>query len=270
MTGVHNEFIVLFCAYMAGRSFSDHTIRRRTSSLSSFARFIAPMDLAQVEGAHVEEWIATLGAPRTRHAYRSDLSAFYTWATKRKVVACNPVADTDPIRVPKGLPRPVPIDAVPGIIEACDDPSLRLALALAAFAGLRRSEICNLTTDDFQLHGAPTLVVRGGKGSKDRVVPLHPMLVGAIQRRRFTQGKLFTWSPDVLGRRAADHMKRLGYDCSLHQLRHSYGTEMARVFDGNLVAVGRAMGHANPSTTIGYVGWSGGDVGGRMSGLYVA
>lgn len=254
----NTQLISLFCAYMAGRAFSIHTIRRRMSSLSSFSNFIAPMGLADVESDHVEGWVATLRAPRTKHAYRSDLSAFYAWATKRKVIAANPVVDTDPIRVPKGLPHPVPPTAVPGVIAAANDPTLRLALMLAAYAGLRRAEICALTTDDFQLVPAPMLVVRNGKGGKDRQVPLHPALAVALARRR-VQGEMVPWSPDALGRRARQHLHACGYDASIHALRHSFGTELARVLKGNVVAVGKAMGHEKADTSLQYIGWSGGD-----------
>lgn len=258
MAELHNELIELFCAYMAGRSFSPHTIKRRTSSLSSFARFIAPMRLEDVESDNVEEWTATLGAARTRHAYRSDLSAFYAWAVKRKVVAVNPVDGTDPIRVPKGLPHPVPPNAVPTIIAATDDPTLRLALMLAAYAGLRRAEICALTTDDYQLHPTPMLVVRNGKGGKDRQVPLHPALAAALGRRT-VQGRLVPWTPDKLGRVARAHIHACGYDYSLHACRHTFATELARVTKGNVIVISKALGHEKADTSMQYIGWSGGD-----------
>ena len=267
MAADNMQLIALFCTYMAGRAFSPHTIKRRTSSLSSFSRFIAPMSLVDVESDHVESWVTTLSAPRTRHAYRSDLSAFYAWAAKRKVVATNPVDDTDPIRVPKGLPHPVPPVAVPGIITAAEDPHLRLALMLAAFAGLRRAEICALTTDDYQLHPTPVLVVRNGKGGKDRQVPLHPALAAALARRH-TQGRLVPWSPDGLGRRARAHLHACGYDASIHALRHSFGTELARVLKGNVVAVGRAMGHEKADTSLQYIGWNGGEWGQMFGEMY--
>jgi len=51
-------------------------------------------------------------------------------------------------------------------------------------------------------------------------------------------------------------------------IRHAYGTELARVLDGNVVAVGRAMGHSSPQTTMGYIGWNGGDTVERMGHIY--
>lgn len=250
--------IEAFCAYMAQRSFSTFTIKRRTSSLSSFARYINPMSLTQVEGDHVMSWVGTLRSARTKHAYRSDLGAFYSWSTKRKVTKRNPVDDTDPIRVPKGLPRPAPIEAIPSIIRLANDDHLRLALAFAAYAGLRRSEIAHITTDDVQLHGQPMVMVRLGKGGKDRVIPMHPELHAMLSVRR-PSGLLVPISVDQLGRRASDHMRSLGYDCTIHQLRHSFGTELARVTNGNVTAVGLAMGHESANTTLNYIGWNGGD-----------
>ena len=250
--------IATFCEYMTQRSFSPFTIKRRTSSLSSFARYIAPMHLAQVEGDHVMSWVGTLRSARTKHAYRSDLGAFYSWATKRKVVRRNPVDDTDAIRVPKGLPRPAPIEAIPSIIAMATDDHLRLALAFAAYAGLRRSEIAHITTDDVQFGDHPMIAVRNGKGSKDRFVPMHPELVRMLSTRR-PSGLLVPISVDQLGRRSSDHMRALGYDCTLHQLRHAFGTELARVTRGNVIAVGRAMGHESANTTLNYVGWDGGN-----------
>jgi integrase len=263
------QLIGAFCAYMEMRGLSTHTIRRRRSSLGTFAKWVEPLSIEQADADHVESWLSTQSAPRTRHAYRSDLSAFYQWGVRRKVMPTNPVAETDSIRVPKAMPRPVPIGSVPSIIDAAPTERLRLALMLAAYAGLRRAEITSITGGDVQFFPVPLLMVRSGKGSKDRMVPLHPALRLELDRP-LPAGRLVPWSPDRLGKVAAEHMRRMGFDCTLHQLRSSFATELARVMDGNIVAVGKVLGHESPQTTMGYCGWGGGETASKLPGLYVA
>lgn len=268
MAHSNTEVLSLFTEWMKTRGMSPATIKRRRSSLSAFARWVAPLRITDADGDHVETWLSTFTNARTRHAYRSDLSAFYQWGVKRKVVRSNPVNDTDSIRVPKSLPRLVPIEAVPHIIAACDNGRLRMALMLAAYAGLRRSEICRLDAADIRLHPSrPTLTVRSGKGNKDRVVPLHPRLVRSLLARR-PQGRLIPWSPDTLGRLAAEHMRRMGYDCTIHQLRASYATELARVTHGDIVTVGKVLGHESPATTMIYVDYADEKIGEHVAEIY--
>jgi len=241
----------LFVKYQQARSFAQATIDRRSSSINTFARFIAPVPLEQANAADVDEWVGTLRAPRTKHAYRSDLAAFYGWALRRRLVAENPVAGTDAVRVPRSLPRPVPTIAVPHLIITARQP-LRTGLALAAYAGLRRIEIVRLTTDDVTFGDDARLVVRCGKGSKDRSVPIHPALAAELQDRRPQGSRWVPLTAQQLGRRAAEHMRRHGFDCTLHQLRHSFGTEAARAWNGNVQVVGNMMGHESANTTLGY------------------
>jgi len=248
--------VSLYLKHLESRSFSPSTIRRRQVSLLRFAKFIAPMPLELVDGDHIEEWMSTLHAARTRHAYRSDLSAFYAWTVKRKILAHNPVDDTDPIRVPRGLPRPLPLQAIRHVLSAARAPELRIALALAIFAGLRRAEICRLTTDDVHLHTTPPeLFVRRSKWGKDRRVPLHPELAEMLGHRR--QGRVVSYTPDALGRTAAAHIRACGYNYTLHSLRSTFATELSRATSGNLLLVAELLGHENLNTTRGYVGLAG-------------
>ncbi|HRE00982.1 MAG TPA: tyrosine-type recombinase/integrase, partial [Ilumatobacteraceae bacterium] len=56
---------------------------------------------------------------------------------------------------------------------------------LAALAGLRISEIANLNIADAMLHDKePRLFVRAGKGGKDRIIPLHPLIAEYMPARR--------------------------------------------------------------------------------------
>jgi integrase len=253
--------------YQALRGFSPATIRRRRQTLSSWARFLAPADPLSGTLDDVEQWLRRWPVARTRHHYRSDLSLFYAWAVKRGLAAANPLDMLDPIRVPKPAPKPVPPALVLLAISSAPTGWLQRALALAAFAGLRRSEIANLTTDHLRLHQIPPVLhVEAGKGGKDRVVPISPplrLLLDGLPR-----GPVVDRAASTIGIAAAEHMRGIGIDATLHCLRHSFGTELARAAHGNVVLVAAAMGHSRIETTMGYVGWSGGDAAGLVDGLY--
>lgn len=253
----NSELIDLFTANQEARSFSAFTIRRRRSSLTSLSRFCLPLTFGEIDAPLIGEWIATHSAPRTRHAYRSDACAFFAWAMRRKLVDNNPAAETDTIRVPKALPRPVPVDAVRHIIASAPDAGMRLGLALATFAGLRRSEVVNLMTGDVSLLSRPPmLTVRNGKWGKDRQVPLHPELARLLDVRQ-TQGFLVPMTADCFGRRAAEHIRRCGYDMTVHQLRSTFATELARITAGNVLLVSRLLGHESMNTSALYIGLAG-------------
>jgi integrase/recombinase XerC len=271
MWGRHSiDLVELFVEWMEVRGMSPATIKRRRSSLASFIRWCAPLELTLVEAEHVENWLRTLANKRTRSAYRSDLAAFYDWARRRKIIPDNPMLEVDTVRRPKSEPRPVPAEYVREIIGTCQNGRLRIALMLAAYAGLRRAEICALHSDDISLHPSrPRLVVRHGKGDKDRVVPLHPRLVKSFAERK-PKGRVVPWEPDTLGRLAAEHMRSLGHDYTLHQLRGSCATELARVTHGDVVRIARFLGHEDTNTTIRYIGFSDDSFADELPGLYSA
>ena len=261
------ELLTAFAAWQRQRGFSPATVRRRRISITSLARWIAPAHISAVTTIDVEEWLDTFSASRTRHAYRSDCAVFFRWAVRRHILAHDPTGDTDPIKVPRSLPRPVPPELVAHLIATAPEPWVGTAIGLAAYAGLRCSEVANITGADLSLHTRPpVLAVRNGKGGKDRLVPIHPQLVPLLDRR--TDGRLVDRHHDTIGHRVAAHLRACGVDASMHQLRHTFGTELARVTNGNLILTGRLMGHESPDTTKGYVGWSGGDASAAVVAMF--
>lgn len=247
-----------FSTYQRTRGFSENTIRRRELSVAMFARFIAPMPLAAATTELIDEWLGTFASPRTRHAYRSDVRVFYTWASKRNLVDGNPAEDVDRVKVPKSLPRPVPAEAVAPVIDAADG-WLRVALALAAYAGLRCAEACSLTMADIDRHRG-VLTVRNGKGGRDRTVPLHPALVVVLDELHPRPGqRLVPVRSKHVGAAASAHLRRLGLPHTIHNLRATFATSLARATNGNLVVVAEALGHESVQTTVGYVRLGGSD-----------
>lgn len=234
--------------------------------MRQFARWIAPLPLLEATGDLIDEWLGTYTSPATKRAYRCDLMAFYAWAAKRDMCA-NPVLRTDNIKVPRGLPRPVPASHL-GAILASATPDVRLMIALAAYAGLRRSEIAALDAADIDLTSeAPTLAVRAGKGMKDRVVPVHPDLV-AILRMSPKHGPIVGVTASTVGSKVAAHLRSLGIEATAHKLRATFGTELARATEGNVILIARMMGHENISTSMTYVGWSGGPGAAAIGAMY--
>lgn len=252
------QLIDRFSAHQRYRHLAANTIRRRRDCLHMFEQFIAPLTLEQARQSDVEEFLAARTAARTKHAYRSDLRVFYAWLADKGVIEASPAAKVPSIRVPKSLPRPLaPDDALAAL--SYGDRKVRRMVALAFFAGLRCHEIAQLQAEDVWLHvPAPVIVVRHGKGAKDRTVPLHPQLIELL-RDLPTSGPVFpsstrpTMHPYSVSRRIRTHLAELGIDGTAHQLRHSFGTELARVTNGNLVMVATFMGHESTNTTMGYV-----------------
>jgi len=195
------------------------------------------------------------------------LSAFYSWAVRRRQVRVNPVADTDRIRVPRGLPRPVNAELVRALIELAPDRETELAIALAAYAGLRRAEVAALTRDDIVLGVNPVLYVRGGKGGRDRVVPLHPELQALLER--LPAGLVCGHQAQAIGKKVATHMRSLGVEATMHQLRHTFATEAARV-SPDLLAVRELLGHASLATTERYTLLTGTRTAATVAGMYGA
>ena len=260
------DYSAAFRRYQQVRSLSRNTIRRRAVTLGQFTAWIAPLTLLEATGDLIDEWLGTFTCAATKRAYRSDLMAFFTWAAKRDLCP-NPVLRTDSVKVPKPLPRPVPAAYLEAVLASAP-PDVRVMIALAAYAGLRRAEIAALDAGDIDLTSdTPTLAVRAGKGNKDRIVPIHPDLA-AILRTRPRHGPIVGLSESTVGHKVAAHLRSLGIEATAHKLRHTFGTELARATEGNIILIATLMGHSDIATSMGYIGWAGGPGADAVAAMY--
>ena len=187
-------------------------------------------------------------APETRRAYRASLRSFYAWgqATGRRVDS--PAQLLPPVKVPRGMPRPVSEKVLSAAVAAADQ-RVRLMVQLAAVCGLRRGEVAQARRDDVveDLVGY-SLRVRG-KGGHVRHVPLPEGL--AVQLRGMPAGWLF---PSPRGGHLTPHhvgklvSALLPEGWTMHSLRHRCGT-VAYAGTRDLRAVQELLGHAKPETT---------------------
>ncbi len=231
----------------------------RRAARSVDLRLATPGDLIDWLAAH--DW-----QPETRKSARSALRSFYAWATESGHLAHNPAAKLPPVRVPPGVPHPTPTDILRralGEASARD----RLMLALAAFAGLRRTEIAELRWS----HVDHRVLSITGKGGRRRLIPVLPQLGELLGEEsalraagRVADGFRFAvdpFSPFVFPSHCGGHISpftvgkilsaALGPGWHGHTLRHRFATK-AYAVDRDLLVVQQLMGHSNPDVTARY------------------
>jgi integrase/recombinase XerD len=240
-----------YCKYQTLRGFSPRTIERRRWSLQHLTAFVAPIPVEQATGPLLEEFLLRWASPQSRYSVRSDVHQFFRWAIRRDLAAVDPTDKIEPPRLAVRAATQLRPDDLHRALLAADG-DLRLMIALGAYAGLRISEIAALRGRDI---GGGRLVVRGGKGGKDRIVPLAPVL-----RRLLADAPSGPLFPDIdgqgVGARIRRHFRRLGIEARPHDLRHSFVTEAAQRAGGNLVLVAQLAGHSSVVTTQRYMKWT--------------
>lgn len=248
-----------YCKHLRFRHFATATLERRRRTLAQFAEFIDPVGLLEATRHDVEEFLGTKRAARTKHAYRSDLRSFYRWCVDRGHLTTSPAAQVESIRVPKSLPRPFPVSEAFGALHVGTRHTRRM-VGLALLAGMRSAEIAGLMAEDVWLHASPPVViVREGKGRKDRTVPLHPMLVDMLAGLPSSgpvfpgRGGRLCVSPRSVAASIRRHITAAGLVGTPHQFRHTFGTELARASGGDMVLTASLMGHESMNTTMNYV-----------------
>lgn len=254
-----------YATYCRAAGMRPGTIRLRIMWLRRAAR---DFDLTAATTGDLLTWLSSAEwAPETRKSARNALRSFYGWADEFEILPKNPALKLPAVRVPSGVPRPAPTDRLQSALESASQRDA-LILSLAAFAGLRRSEIAMLRWDAVTWAGLRV----NGKGGRVRTVPLLPQLAGLLhaERERRERGAFGTgyrfavdpFSPYVFPGRVGEHMSpftigdvlssALGEGWTGHTLRHRFAT-LAYGVDRDLLTVQQLLGHSKPETTSRYV-----------------
>ena len=165
---------------------------------------------------------------------------------------------------PRKLPAVLSAEDVSDLLAVAPGPGLkyRAALSISYGAGLRASEVCNLTIGDIDSDRMLIHVVQG-KGRKDRKVMLSAGLLDLLREywlEARPEGWLFPGKPKInpisprqLNRAftSAKRMAGINKPATLHTLRHSFATHLLE--SGTDVRVIQVLlGHAKLTTTARY------------------
>lgn len=243
MTDDNAALIGRWLEWQAACGLRPDTLRTRREFLTVFTR---SHDLRTATRDDVTTFLARIkGGAWSRRGYLGALRSYYRWAVLAGEAATNPTDGVPLGRVPRGYPRPVPEHVLAAALAHADE-RVRLMLLLGAYAGLRRTEIATLHSDNV----SETHLTITGKGGVTRVIPVHPIL-----RPHLTfKGWAFP-GPDghLAPHRISELVGRaLGAPWTTHTLRHRAAS---RAYAGShdLRAVQEFLGHRSPTTTALYV-----------------
>jgi integrase/recombinase XerC len=273
------EIIDLYVLAMRRRNLAPTTIEVRDRFFRQFLRAMG-CGFAKVTREKIERWLDSgrkgpmLGA-RARRWRLSTLDVFYRWAVDEGLLQDNPAAKIAKPKLPQAMPRPMrDADLVLALEKAT--PEMRCWLLLGAYEGLRCCEIAGLDREDV-LEDVGQLRVTQGKGGKERMLPLHPDVLAALQALPMRPtGALFRrprcldrCPPYVVSQRISAYLVSIGLEhTGAHQLRHWFGVHTYRA-NADLLLVQKLLGHSSPGVTANYAAADPSHAAPTVAGLHV-
>lgn len=259
-----------FLAYLdIERGLSHNTIANYGLDLRGLEPLL-PSGLEKATRDELRRVFLDLGAggmnPSSLARKLSTLRHFYAYCRRKRVVEGNPLRGIPLPRRGLRLPKPLSSGDFEKLLSAAASnttPAGRCEYAILRMfdsCGLRVSELVTLTPEDLRLDEGH-IIIRGGKGDKDRFVPIDEAGAKALsdylricpalypnETRIFPFSRQWVWMLlKALCERAKITPKHP------HQLRHRFGSEMTK--SGlELREVADLMGHVSVDTTQQYVG----------------
>lgn len=271
--------------WMAVRNFSAVTIDRRLDLLNTFVRWSAdrgltrPVEVTKPILERYQRWLYAYRKPdgdplsfATQINYLAAVRCWFKWLARANHVAANPASELDLPKRPHTLPRNVltvsEVEAVMGVPNISGPLGVRDRAILETLysTGMRRMEVIGLRLPDID-RDRGTVMIRQGKGKKDRVVPIGGRAVAWVDRYTasardrlvigdgagdtlFLTSLGLPFTPDRLSDLVAGYIDRadVGKKGSCHTFRHTMATLLLEA-GADIRFIQVMLGHASVSTT---------------------
>jgi site-specific recombinase XerD len=254
------------------RDWSEHTRRNFASDLKRFRESFGRRRVERVKADEVQNYLEDLttsrGGPerpvsaQTFNRHFGTLSNLFSWLERLEEIDRSPMAKVERRKLGERLPRPMSRDQVRAFFGRIDELRDKALFSLLYGSGLRVSEALGINIEEMSLEEREFRVV--GKGDRERVGYLAEDTVKLLRRYlrgrgRPRQGPLFesrngtrlsysmAWR---LFRKFTDGLEGNGQPLTIHQLRHSFGSERAGEMDALILR--DLMGHRSLRTTLQY------------------
>jgi len=281
-------YLVSFLEWFASRGYSPQTLQLRNDGIRRFIRWVDERGIRtpqEVTRPILERYRRYLyhyrknnGDPlsfATQQQRLMPLRAFFKWLSRENHILSNPASELELPRVHRRLPSHIlsreQIEQVMALTLRTDEqgrPDVkglrdRAILETLYSSGIRRGELAGLKLYDVDLKNG-SLLIREGKGKKDRYVPLGARAAHWIRRYievrpelviEPDQGYLFLheFGEPFQKNRLSDLVKRyllaVGIEAgSCHLFRHAMATQMLEN-GADIRFIQAILGHAQLTTT---------------------
>jgi len=259
------------------RNLSAHTIRAYSIDLFDFVSWLKreQLDLAAVDHRAARRYLADLDRSRynrtTINRRLSAIRTFYSWLVETERLQHNPLDAISGPKKPRHLPSTIVEEDIGRLLNVSDlttPTGLRnqAIIELLYASGARISELMGLTVNSIDF---PQMLVRVlGKGSKQRLIPLHRLALRRLHEylslarpelaknskrpsdSLFLSNRGQAMSADSIRKMFKASLRQAGLDPSFspHDLRHSFATDLLEN-GADLRSVQELLGHENLSTT---------------------
>lgn len=256
------------------KKLSPDTIKAYRIDLKQFATFA---DDAMANKEVLSQYIKYLNqrfAPRSVKRKLASVRAFYNELSLSGTLEVNPF---DKLRIkihsPQQLPRTIPQQIVKSLLQSAYDAYspgkltvLRdiVVLELLFSTGLRVSELCSLTKEQFLLNDDGLRLLVNGKGSKERIIQIAtPELLRVVQiycaeyaEDIQTQGAILynrnrhPLTPQSVRRIINKYLQRIHVEAHItpHMFRHTFATSLLEA-GMDIRYIQSLLGHSSISTT---------------------
>ncbi len=255
-------------------SCSAATLRIYEANLGRFARVVGlPTPLADVGTLAIQHYLVGLHEtmkPISAGQHDRNLRAFFRWALATGLLASDPMRGIPRPRIPLPLPDVPTEEELRTVLMSCtatfEGVRNRAVILAMADAGLRAGEVARVRVRDWN-RAELSIIVRSGKGRKDRVTFVSTTTAAAIRSHQAMRQGAADSDPlfaDAQGRplrlrHLVQILHRLSARAGLpperrlhpHTLRHFAATSWLRNGVG-LDHVRRLLGHASVAMTLRY------------------
>ena len=277
-------YLARFLEVSSCKGLSARTVEIRDRMLRLFIRWCSERDLDRPQDVtrpilesyqrHVFHTRKSNGEPlsfATQQQRLGPVKAFFRWLARENLILADPASDLELPRARHRLPRhvltPEEVERILAQTALHGDLGIRDRAILETLysTGIRRAELVNLTVRDVDPQ-SETLLVRQGKGGKDRFVPLGQRAATWIERYQAEVGPRLVFDPDPgvlflheygepfrknrLGDLVRKYIEQAGIDKpgACHLFRHTMATLMLDN-GADIRHIQAILGHSQLSTT---------------------